>query len=81
MQLAAHNDNARDRTCNVCGEAPCINPTFCRLCSTADRKFPQAHRDTEVAWRRALIEDSVSAERAYTEVNAVTTQQPRRSRR
>jgi len=24
-------------TCDICGVAPCINPSFCRLCCEVDR--------------------------------------------
>lgn len=57
------------RTCNVCGCAPCLHPPFCRSCRQADRKFVHERRDTEAAWRRALIDDNVSIERAYAEIN------------
>ena len=54
-------------TCVTCGTEPCVNPSFCRTCRKADVKYRRA---PDVERHRALLDDSVSIDRAYREINA-----------
>jgi hypothetical protein len=49
--------------CRICGRAPCQSAGFCRLCRAADRKAATAK--PEIEQLRALMDDSVSVDRAY----------------
>jgi len=55
-------------TCDICGAAPCINPSFCRLCHQADAKAARMPPAAKTEWLRGLLDKSVSLERAYTEL-------------
>jgi hypothetical protein len=54
-------------TCVTCGTEPCVNPSFCRTCRKADAKYRRA---PDVERLRALLDDSVSLDRAYAALNA-----------
>jgi hypothetical protein len=54
-------------TCDTCGTEPCVNPSFCRTCRKADAKYRRA---PDVGRLQALLDDSVSLDRAYREINA-----------
>jgi len=56
-------------TCDICGAAPCINPSFCRLCRQTDAKAARTLPDAKIEWRRGLLHNGVSLERAYTELS------------
>jgi hypothetical protein len=43
--------------CDTCGQSPCINPSFCKLCRAADRTHrPQTSRSTPRPTRSFIIE-------------------------
>jgi hypothetical protein len=43
--------------CDTCGESPCINPSFCKLCRVADRAHrPRMSRSTPRPTRSSIIE-------------------------
>jgi hypothetical protein len=56
-------------TCNICGAAPCINPSFCRLCRQADAKADRMRPAAKIEWPRGLLDNGVSLVRASAELN------------
>jgi hypothetical protein len=72
IMATAHSNNSEPwAACYICGTSPCVNPSFCRICRRAD-----AHRANErqpesahVARLPRLVDDNMSLERAWTEVN------------
>jgi len=54
-------------TCDICCAAPCINPSFCRLCRQADAKA-RMRPAAKPEWLRGLLDKGVSLERAHTEL-------------
>jgi hypothetical protein len=55
-------------TCPTCGASPCINPSFCRTCREADARH---RRDPNAERHRRLLADSISLDRAYSEINKI----------
>jgi hypothetical protein len=55
-------------TCPTCGAEPCINPSFCRTCREADARH---HRDPNVGRHRRLLDDSISLDRGFAELNKI----------
>ena len=62
------------RCCDMCGQWPCVNPSFCRACRIEARK-PRRRSVLEVetppdklALLRQLLNPEVSLERAYREL-------------
>jgi hypothetical protein len=73
MSMAtADSSNSEPRAaCATCGTNLCVNPSFCRICRRAD-----AHRTKEgrpesahVVRLPRLLDDNMSLERVWTEVN------------
>jgi hypothetical protein len=65
----------RVRCCDMCGQSPCVNPSFCRVCRIEARK-PRRRGVLSVEIEPARLErvrrmlaDDVSLERAYNEFN------------
>src|SRR5262245_20377610 len=56
-------------TCDICGVAPCINPSFCRLCRQADAKADRMRPASKIEWLRGLLDNGVSLVRASAELN------------
>jgi transposase len=63
-------------TCDVCGGTPCINSTFCRACRRADEKARQRATDPKILRARRLLDDNVSFEAAYHELNRTPGRTP-----
>jgi hypothetical protein len=68
----------RQPPCPICGENPCRTPTFCRACRDADAwkaRNEKPHYIDASLWRQppqdryALLDRSVSLERAWAELN------------
>jgi hypothetical protein len=55
-------------TCPTCGAEPCINPSFCRTCREAEARH---HRDPNVERHRRLLDDSISLDRVFAELNKI----------
>src|SRR5262249_3917308 len=53
--------------CPTCGASPCRTTEFCRTCSEADQRRPKD--SPQVLRARRLLEDSVTLERAWRELN------------
>jgi hypothetical protein len=53
-------------TCPTCGEEPCVDPSFCRACREADASH---RRDPGLERHRGLLADSISLDRAWSEIN------------
>jgi hypothetical protein len=56
-------------TCDICGAAPCIQTSFCRLCRQLDAKAARMRPAAKAEWLRGLSDDGVSLERVYAELN------------
>jgi hypothetical protein len=56
-------------TCPTCGSEPCVNQSFCRSCRKADARH---RRDPSVERHRRLLADSISLDRAYSEINKIS---------
>jgi hypothetical protein len=68
----------RQPACPTCGESPCRSPHFCRACRDADARKARREKPLYVdasLWREpphyspALLDRSVSLERAWVELN------------
>jgi hypothetical protein len=69
---AADNSPSRPRpACAIWGASPRINRSFCRVCSRADAKYAaeRQHETGAVQRARRLLDNSVSPERAWAELN------------
>jgi hypothetical protein len=72
IMATAHSSNSEPwAACDICGIGLCVNPSFCRICRRAD-----AHRANErqpesahVVHLPRLLDDTMSLERAWFEVN------------
>ncbi len=71
MATADIRNSERWAACAICGTNLCVNPSFCRICRRAD-----AHRANErqperkhVVRLARLLDDNMSLERVWTEVN------------
>jgi hypothetical protein len=69
---------ARQTACAICDENPCRSPSFCRACRDADARKARSEKPHYVdasLWREpphyvpALLDRSVSLERAWAELN------------
>jgi hypothetical protein len=69
---------ARQTACAICDENPCRSPSFCRACRDADARKARGEKPHYVdasLWREpphyvpALLDRSVSLERAWAELN------------
>jgi hypothetical protein len=73
MSMAtADNRPSRPRpACSICGASPCLSPSFCRVCRRADAKYAaERQRESATVQRaRRLLNNSVSLERAWAELN------------
>ena len=69
-----------EQLCDTCGAEPCVNPSFCDACRRADKRREaaidyQANRpkiertSAEMARLGRLLDDGVSLERAWNELN------------
>jgi hypothetical protein len=56
-------------TCDICGAAPCIQPSLCRLCRQADAKAARVRPAAKTEWLRGLLDSAVSLKRANAELN------------
>jgi hypothetical protein len=56
-------------TCDICGAAPCINPSFCRLWRQADAKADRMRPASKIEGLRGLLDNDVSLARASAELN------------
>jgi hypothetical protein len=69
---------ARQTACAICDENPCRSPSFCRACRDSDARKARSEKPLYVdasLWRepphdlRALLDRSVSLQRAWAELN------------
>jgi hypothetical protein len=71
MTAADNRPSLPRPACAICGASPCLNPSFCRVCRRADAKYAaeRQHESAAVQRARRLLDNSVSLERAWAEVN------------
>jgi hypothetical protein len=51
-------------TCRMCGQNPCLNPSFCATCDRVEKQHPRRRTPREArTWQ--LLGDAVSLERMY----------------
>jgi len=68
----ADNRPSRPRpACAICGASPCLDAPFCRASRRADAKYTaeRQHESAAVQRARRLLDNSVSLERAWAELN------------
>jgi hypothetical protein len=62
--------------CETCNSRPCVNSSFCRACRAADNRAPPLSERTKRL--RRLMDDNVSAERAWHEITTLSAQEAAR---
>jgi hypothetical protein len=68
----ADNRNSEPRVaCAICGASPCLNPSFCRVRRRVDSKYAaeRQHESADALRVRRLLDDCISLERCWAELN------------